>query len=696
MSAELKIGIADDNDERRRSLTKEVSKKINPDNIYHLRNIEDLQEKLKTNKLDLIICGEKFFGKTSLDLLYLIKNIHSGIPIIITGESQSKYVFDNFIKLGATCYLSTQELNKLSIVIESIRDRLVKASTDKFGLRDVLISPQVFEAFFGDAPIGVCITSPEGKLQYVNKSLAKMLNYEKEELIGKHFASITHPDDIQKSKEFAKSLLEGKETTGILEKRYLTKNGEAVWAYVSSTLIKDRNEPLCFMTRIIDITEKKAIELKLRQQAEIIDDVDIVIALIDKQDVFRFWNKGAEKVTGWNGQEILGKSMDDIRLIEETDWYKIGKELESKGTFFGIIHGFDKKGNKKIWESKIIVWNKEDIKEQKIILTLLDITEEKKMEEQFLREQRLDTVGMLASGIAHDLNNCLTPTTMGIDLLKLRTTDENCLKILNSMEKSINKALEMVKQILAFTRGMGGESAPVNMNVIINDIKNIIQNTFPQNIRINVKKQENLWNVIGNTTRLHQAIMNLCVNARDAMPQGGALSITTSNVYLSEQDVKGFEKAKPGHYIVVKVADTGCGISPEHLPSIFEPFFSTKETGKGTGLGLYVVKTIVTEHNGFITVSSKPREGTQFDIYFPADPKAVEKEMQKKAAKMPKGNGQTILLIEDEEYVRAVAKAALESANFKVYEASDGAEGVYMALNHKSEIELIITDMSCL
>lgn len=285
----------------------------------------------------------------------------------------------------------------------------------------------------------------------------------------------------------------------------------------------------------------------------------------------------------------------------------------------------------------------------KSILTVdTDITEKKLLEAQFFRAQRLESIGTLASGIAHDLNNILTPILAAAQLLplKLKNLDDRSQLLLQLLEVNARRGADLVKQVLSFTRGVEGKRVILQMRHLIGEIERILRETLPKSIEVDVKASHDLWTVFGDSTQLHQVLMNLCVNARDAMPLGGTLTIAASNQWIDETDVRTNLEAKVGPYCVLSVADTGTGIATEILDRIFEPFFTTKELGSGTGLGLSTIVGIIKSHGGFITVSSQLSKGTEFKVFLPAV--MIREAAPIENPELHRGDGNLILVVDDE------------------------------------------------
>ncbi|MBD2774485.1 response regulator [Iningainema sp. BLCCT55] len=328
---------------------------------------------------------------------------------------------------------------------------------------------------------------------------------------------------------------------------------------------------------------------------------------------------------------------------------------------------------------------------QDISVIAQDITQKQQLENQFLRAQRMESIGTLASGIAHDLNNVLSPILMSVQLLQSTYRDQRSSQILKILENNAKRGANLVKQVLSFARGMEGDRTVIQIKHLILEMKQIIEQTFPKSIVISTEIQSNLWHVSGDSTQLHQVLMNLCLNARDAMPKSGHLQIAAHNIDIDEHYAKMHIEAKVGSYIVLSISDTGLGIKNELIDRIFEPFFTTKEFGKGTGLGLSTVMGIVKGHGGFITVSSILNQGTTFKVFLPAVLTATTQQVEELENKS--GYGEWILVVDDEPAVRDITQASLEDNNYKAITASDGIEALAIYAQNKDKISAAIIDM---
>lgn len=418
---------------------------------------------------------------------------------------------------------------------------------------------------------------------------------------------------------------------------------EAMQAGAADYLEKSQLNAALLERSIRYALERKRAERKIREQAALLDVATDAIFVCNLKNQILFWNKAAERLYGWKEEEAIGKQT--IQLWQEKNLSQLQSAfniLLKNGAWEGELKQTTKSGNVIIVESRWTLVPEFDNKVQAVLVVNTDITQKKQLEAQFFRAQRLESIGTLASGIAHDLNNVLAPILMTAQLLESQLHDERSKRLLPILISNAKRGANLVKQVLSFTRGIEGERAMTQIKHLIVEIQQIIKETFPKSIQVSINTHPQLWTVLGNATQLHQVLMNLCVNARDAMPNGGKLEITAENIYIDENFVKMNIEARVGNYILVTIIDTGVGIPPEVLDRIFEPFFTTKELGKGTGLGLSTVLGIVKSHGGFINVLSDVNKGSKFQVYLPAQ--QIPEIAEDSETELPQGNGELILV----------------------------------------------------
>jgi PAS domain S-box-containing protein len=440
-----------------------------------------------------------------------------------------------------------------------------------------------------------------------------------------------------------------------------------------------------------DITDRKQAEQKIREQANLLAITSDAIYVHDLENRILFWNQGAEKLYDCPADEMMDQ--DWRQLLSPEALLELESTISNQNTWQGEVTKRTQSGKAIVVMSRRSVMLDDAGKIKSILTVDTDITEKKQLESQFLRAQRLESLGMLASGIAHDLNNVLTPIIGIVQLLPLKITnlDPQIQRLLEILNDSAHRGADLVKQILSFTRGIEGKPTNVQIGHLIAETQKIIQETFPKNIDLLVDLPTDLWLAAADATLLHQVFMNLCVNARDAMPKGGSLNITAENLEIDENYARMNLDAKAGSYVVVTISDTGMGIPAEIVDRIFDPFFTTKDIGKGTGLGLSTVMGVIKSHHGFISVYSEIGKGTRFKVYLPAtedsnlDP-AIKNELLF-------GNGELILVVDDEIAVQEVTKATLETHGYKTILANDGIEAIAIYAEHKHEICAVLLDM---
>lgn len=425
--------------------------------------------------------------------------------------------------------------------------------------------------------------------------------------------------------------------------------------------------------------------------------MDAIITVDENQQVVLF-NAAAEKMFRRSASDALGKGLDHLipERFRPAHQNHVRTFSETKTTQRSMgklqpLYGLRGDGEEFPIEATISQVEAEGHKLFTVIIR--DVTEKKRLESQFLRAQRMESIGALAGGIAHDLNNVLSPILTAVELLQMRFTDESSQRLLNILHTNAVRGSEMIRQVLSFARGVEGEYATLQPGHLIKEIVKILADTLPKNIEITFSIATDLWNVKGDATQLHQVLMNLCVNARDAMPNGGKLRIEVENVDIDEHYARMNVEARPGRYIRITVIDTGVGIPDKNQIKIFDPFFTTKEPGQGTGLGLSTVAGIVRSHGGFVNVYSELGKGAQFKVYVPAIDSGQPQQAQPARRDLPIGNGELILVVDDELAVREIAKETLHAFGYRAVTASDGTEALAIFASRKEEIRCIITDM---
>ncbi len=552
----------------------------------------------------------------------------------------------------------------------------------------------------------IFITNKDGIIEYVNPAFEERTGYTKEEAIGQTpriVKSGEHNEEFYQ--ELWKTLLSGQTFRRVfINKR---KNGELYYEEKTITPLKDEQGNVShFVSAGRDITDRKRAETQLREERDMLNAIMetsvAAVTVLDEDGNIIFANTRAEEILGldkssitaltynapeWKITDFDGKPFPEDQLPFRT-------VITSNAPVFDVEHAIEWPNR----ERRLLSINGAPLRDDagnitRVVFTVDDITEKKKLEAQSLRAQRMESIGTLAGGIAHDLNNILAPIMMSLEILQRKFTDEKSLKILDTLYSSAKRGADLVKQVLSFARGAEGERAVVQIRHLISEVEKIIEETFPKSINVVTRVPKDLWLVSADSTQIHQVLMNLCVNARDAMPHGGKIEIEANNIILDETYTRMHPDAKPGPYVTLNITDNGTGMPPAVIDRIFEPFFTTKEIGKGTGLGLSTVFAIAKSHNGFVNVYSEVGKGTTFSVYLPAVKSPDIEHAGEKQPIISFGANELVLVVDDEGAIREITKATLESFGYKVITASDGTEALALYAQRKDEIAAVITDM---
>ena len=467
------------------------------------------------------------------------------------------------------------------------------------------------------------IEEPGPKIVFVNEAFERITGYTSAEVLG------GSPRFLQEVKTDRKILSEIRSALAqqqpihrqIVNHR---KDGSEYWMDIDIVpIFNAAGKCTHFVAFERDITEKKRAEEQIAEQAPFLDKARDAILVRDLEGKILFWNKGAERMYGWTRQEVIGRNVGQLLYTNPKKFERINGLTIRQGEWHGELQHLTKDRREITIEARWTLIRDNEGHPKSVLAINTDITEKKKIEAQFMRAQRMESIGTLAGGIAHDLNNILAPIMMSIDILKTTTEDPQAKSILETIEVSAKRGADIVRQVLSFARGLEGERIEVQPKHLLKDLETIIKDTFPKDIRLQFSVPNDTWTILGDPTQVHQILLNLCVNARDAMPNGGNLTIGVTNCVLDEQYAAMNIQAQAGRYVNFSVTDSGTGMPPELLDKIFEPFFTTKELNKGTGLGLSTVMAIVKSHEGIVNVYSEPGKGTTFKVYSARDGKSL-------------------------------------------------------------------------
>lgn len=505
-----------------------------------------------------------------------------------------------------------------------------------------------------------------------------------------------HPEDRARSVESIQSALQAGHDAWSAEYRFLTERGTYAHVLDRGHIVRDgAGRPLRMIGGMTDLTEQKRVEEKLREQATLLDRAQDAILVRSLDQKILYWNRSAERLYGWSAGEVLGRSAAEVLYADRRIPAAAMDATLAKGEWTGELEQVTKSGQTVVVEGHWSLVRDEAGSPKAILAINTDITERKKLETQFLRAQRLESIGTLAGGIAHDLNNVFAPILLTSSLLRQDETDATRAQDLATIQSCAQRGADLVRQLVTFARGADGRRARVDLSAVAKEVELIVRDTFAKDIAFELSSASDLWRIKADETQMHQILTNLCVNARDAMPLGGHLRVSLSNVVVDEVFACASPDAAPGAYVLLEVQDTGAGMSAAVLDRVFEPFFTTKEAGRGTGLGLSTTQSIVRSHGGFIQVTSEVGVGTRFRVYLPAAP-AVRSVLQPKRDDGTvdlRGRGELVLFVEDEAPLREAAQRALEGYGYRVLLASHGAEAVALYAEHRADVAVVVLDM---
>lgn len=540
----------------------------------------------------------------------------------------------------------------------------------------------------------------KGRITFCNDHLLRLTGWQREEVIGADWFATFLPDSDLATRKLFYDTIEQGTIPRHHENPIRTRRGEwreIVW---NNTTLRDIAGHVTGTASIgEDVTERRRAEHSLRASEErfrqVVENIHEVFWMTDpaKQQMLyispryeRIWGRTCASLyaSPWSWSESIHPE-DRPRVVEAA------AKKQEQGTYDETYRVVRPDGTTRWVRDQAFPIADETGTVHRVVGVAEDITEQRLLEEQFRRAQRLEAVGTLAGGIAHDLNNILAPMLFAAPLLR-ENLPASERRFVDMIEQGAVRGAAIIRQLLTFSRGIEGERGPVDVKHLVREMGSLMRETFPREIRITTTTAGTLWPVIADPTQLHQVLLNLCVNARDAMPDGGQLSLAAQNAVIDGSDLAANPHARPGKFVLLTLSDTGHGIPPKILDRIFEPFFTTKDVGKGTGLGLSTVLGIVKSHGGFVNVYSEPGRGSVFKVYLPADPNVAATSAPAEGER-PRGNRELILVVDDEATIRETMQNVLEGHGYRVLAAAGGREATSLFVEYSSEIRLLFTDL---
>ena len=559
-------------------------------------------------------------------------------------------------------------------------------------------SEQQFRAMFDMAAIGIAQADTRtGQWLRVNQKMCIITGYSTAELLRMRILEITHPEDRQKDEEAFQRVVRGEAPDYRLEKRYVRKDGTVAWVNVNMTVIRDADgEPTRTIATIEDITERRQVEESHARLATAVEQAAETIMITDAKGTILYANPAFERTTGYTCQEALGQNS---RLLKsgkhDAEFYqRMWAVLTAGQVWSGHIINKRKDGTLYEEDATISPVINPAGRIVNYVAVKRDVTHEMALEAQYRQAQKMDAIGQLAGGVAHDFNNILAVFMMHLGLLCQRPDlDAEMREDLKELESGVRRAASLTRQLLMFSRRSVMQAKPLDLNEVVENLLKMLRRLIGEQIRLQFHAGPALPRTQADAGMLEQVVMNLTINARDAMPKGGCLTLSTSVIEFNAAQAALNADRRPGRFVCLSVADTGTGMDEVTLKRLFEPFFTTKEVGKGTGLGLATVYGIAKQHQGWVEVESVLGQGSKFHVFLPASSEAVVEAVPGSCAKPICRGSETILLVEDEADVRTTVASFLRHYGYRVLDASNGPEALALWEKHRTEIDLLFTDM---
>jgi PAS domain S-box-containing protein len=704
--------IVDDEENIRRTLARFLREAGHQ--VETVADATEAQGRVQTQAFDIVVTDLAMPGTSGVELLQWIRRESpDAFVLLMTGEPTVDTAAAA-VRAGAYDYL-VKPFSK-DLIVQAVaravqarewreeKRRLEAANRDyQANLEQMVaertrmwqVSQALYHSLVENLPQNIFRKDAEGRFTFANQRFCQSMGKSLEELVGRTDCDLFPPDLAAKYRQDDRHVLTTGQTLDLVEDHHLPGQ-DPRFMHVVKTPLRDAAGAVVGVQGIFwDVTDRQRTENQLRKLARAVEQSPASIIITDRDGNIEFVNPKFTQVTGYRLDEVLGRNP---RLLKSGEmppdvYQRLWAAITGGQEWHGEFHNRRKDGTL-FWEMASIspIYDRTGAITH-FVAVKEDTTEKKQLEGQFLRAQRLEALGALASGIAHDLNNILAPILMTASLLRETAPEAENRAMLGTIERCAQRGADIIGQLLTFARGQPGARVPLPVHHLLRELETIVRETFPRAIRPILVVPDHVWSLWGDTTQVHQCLLNLCINARDAMPDGGTLTLAARNVVLDEAAAALTPEAQPGAYVGVTVTDTGAGIPPEHLDHIFDPFFTTKANGQGTGLGLATVLGIVRGHGGFVRVTSRLRQGTSFDLHFPACPQPPATLEAPAVRPSPGGQGELILVVDDEAAVRESLQRTLEAQGYQVLTASHGAEALTAFARQPSRIRAALTDL---
>jgi PAS domain S-box-containing protein len=697
---EIHVLLVEDNPGDAR-LVREMGRSSPEMTIHHADCLAAAIAHISCQRVDVVLLDLGLPDSGGLATLQAVRQADAFVPVVVLTGHDDELLGRSAIREGAQDYLVKGQVDEHSLS-RVVRYALERKQVEK-AIRE---SEERFRKIYEGSPVGYQSLDPEGRILDVNPSWLALLGYQRQEVIGRQFGEFLTPASrADLSERFPRFLECG--VTQASEFQVRRKDGEVRSIAFDGVFVRDgKGEPVFSHCVLHDVTEHRRAEEAIRKSEEyqraIIDCSPLPIFSIDLDGNVLTWNASAEKTFGWEAHEVVGKPLPIIPADKKEEFDALRRRAVAGKQVSGLEFIRQRKNgellNVSLWAAPV---RDAGGRITAIVAFMEDITPRKKAEQereklqsQLIQAQKLEAIGRLTGGVAHDFNNILTVIIGNADLARAEAGRESLLdELLGEIKEAGERGSGLVQQLLAFSRKQVLQPEVVNINEVVAEMDRMLRRILGEDVRLETVLAPDLGRVEADVGQMEQVLMNLAVNARDAMPGGGKLTIETANVELDQEYARGHVSVTPGPHVMVGVSDTGEGMSPEVLAHVFEPFFTTKEKGRGTGLGLATVYGIVKQSGGNIWVYSERGQGTAFKIYLPRVDRAPAGAKERDAGSEVRGGSETLLVVEDEEMVRNLAVRVLKGVGYTVLGAQDGLEALAIVREHDAPIHLMVTDV---
>ncbi len=642
---------------------------------------------------DVLLMDDRLGGTNAIELLKAFREQGDlKVPVVVAADQGDEEIAVQALRLGASDYVvkDASYLRRLPTVLENAHFR-AQISREK----EVLAaSMRTMRAIIESSPLAIISIDTQGRVQSWNPAATRTFGWTPMEVLGRSVPFLPG-EKVGDFTGFLARTLAGTPVSNV-ESRRSRRDGTPVDVSISTAALRDSAGKITgALWMVSDITERRRDEEKIAEQARLLDFAVDAIIVRGTDERLLYCNEAAVKLYGFTLEELRAMPTTDLVVSDDLARFEEARRLlAASGEWEGELRQRTKGGSVLSVNSRwSLVRDSAGFPRARLIINR-DISKQKELEKQVRRTQRMESLGTLASGIAHDLNNILSPVMMSVDMLRMRYTEPADQQMLQILETSVRRGSEIVRQMLSFARGSEGELVPLQVRHVTREIEGILKESFPKNIAITTDVPKDLPLIVGDATQLHQILINLCVNSRDALPDGGNIVIKAGTGTITPKMASEHIGARSGPCVVLSVLDDGAGIPAAIQDKVFDPFFTTKEKGKGTGLGLSTVHSIVRGHEGVVLFESTEALGTRFDVYLPALAAVAKQEAEEPGLAIPLGSGETILVIDDDVSILQITRQILESYDYKVLTANSGTAALEAAeQGMHSVLHLILTDL---